>query len=712
LKFQELALPQEFLTFLDESGYKNLYPPQEAAVKAGLLEGKSLVISSPTASGKTLTAMMAAYKKLKEGRKVVYLSPLRALASEKYGEFKQLERFGVKCAIGTGDFDASGEVLGKFDLLVLTNEKFDSMLRHGISWLRSVGLFISDEVHLAGSGDRGPTLEMILTRVIHLGLDAQLLSLSATISNADEIAKWLRSELVSLDWRPVPLREGVYDYGRILFSPEGEVQLTKSDEGAAIDVAIDSIKQGGQSLIFAGTRRRAVSLATKASELTRRFLTDAEREQCKEAARLIRESGEETGLSKLLAEIVERGSAFHHAGLSYEHRRVVEDHYRTRAIKLLSSTPTLAAGVNLPARRVVIADLSRYDVETGMNSMISVLDYRQMAGRAGRPQYDDHGETILVPPSTYDAMEILDHFIKTPPEPIESRLGGERGMRVHLLAAIAGSYGASRKDIDSLFSKTLLAAQIGPDRVGRYIDSALGYLLSEQLVTDKRGLFQATGFGKRVSTLYIDPVTGVLFKKSLGFIGGAEDTSIALLHLISRSPDFEPKFPLREKNYDQAYEFLEKNRPSVISRLDTKTYLELDELLQDMRTVMVIDAWIQELREDAILDRLGVEPGDLHRAVDSADWLLYCLGELSRLFERFELIKEAEHLRKRVQSGIKSELVPLTRLDGVGRVRARSLYSAGFTTLKSVKEATIEQLAAVEKIGPGIAKKIKEQTVR
>ena len=227
--------------------------------------------------------MMAAYKKVKEGRKVVYLSPLRALASEKYAEFKELDRFGISCAIGTGDFDASGEVLGKFDLLVLTNEKFDSILRHGVSWLRSVGLFISDEVHLAGSGDRGPTLEMILTRVIHLGLDAQLLSLSATISNADEMAKWLKSELVSLDWRPVPLREGVYDYGRILFSPEGEVQLTKTDEGAALDVAIDSIKEGGQSLIFAGTRRRAVSLATKGSELTRTFLSEAEREQCREA---------------------------------------------------------------------------------------------------------------------------------------------------------------------------------------------------------------------------------------------------------------------------------------------------------------------------------------------------------------------------------------------------------------------------------------------
>jgi len=712
VKFQDLPLPPEFLEFLDQSGYKELFPPQEAAVKAGLLEGRSLVVSSPTASGKTLIAMLAAYRKVKQGRKVVYLSPLRALASEKYSEFRQLERFGISCAIGTGDFDASGEVLGKFDLLVLTNEKFDSILRHGVSWLRSVGLFISDEVHLAGSGDRGPTLEMILTRVIHLGLDAQLLSLSATISNAEEIAAWLRSELVTVNWRPVPLKEGVYDYGRILFSPDTVVELTKTTEGAALDVAIDSVKSGGQALIFAGTRRRAVSLATKGSELTRRFLSAEDGERCRAAARLIRESGEETGLSRLLAEIVERGSAFHHAGLSYEHRKVIEDCYRSRSLKLLSSTPTLAAGVNLPARRVVVADLSRYDTETGMNAMISVLEYRQMAGRAGRPQFDDYGETVLVPPSTYQPSEVLDHFTKTPPEPIESRLGGERGMRVHLLAAIAASFGVTRKEIDGLFSKTLLAAQIGEERVGRYIDGALGYLLSEELVVDRAGRFTATGFGKRVSTLYIDPVTGVLFKKSFGFIGQAEDTTVAMLHLISRSPDFEPKFPLREKNYEQAYEFLEKVRPSVISRVDSRTYLELEELLEDMRTVMVIDAWINEQREDSILDRLGAEPGDLHRAVDSADWLLYCLAELARLFGKFEFIKEAEFLRKRVESGIKAELVELTRLQGVGRVRARSLYSAGFTSLKSIREAPVERLAQVEKIGPSVAGKIKEQTSR
>ena len=255
-------------------------------------------------SGKTLIAALAAYRRIvEEHRKVVYLSPLRALASEKYSEFKKLlEPFGARCVISTGDFDSAGEALKSYDLLVLTNEKFDSLLRHGIPWLADVGLFISDEVHLAGSGDRGPTLEMILTKVIHSGIKTQLLSLSATVSNAEEIATWLRSDLVELTWRPVPLRQGVYDHGRVWFGDlQGEIETVRSTYGGAIDVAVQSISTGGQALIFASTRRRAVSLATKASELTPRFLGDAERKACGEAARRIRESGEETTLSRLLA---------------------------------------------------------------------------------------------------------------------------------------------------------------------------------------------------------------------------------------------------------------------------------------------------------------------------------------------------------------------------------------------------------------------------
>ncbi|HLQ03945.1 MAG TPA: DEAD/DEAH box helicase, partial [Nitrososphaerales archaeon] len=272
MRFDEVQLPSELLSFLKSKGLSDLYPPQEEAIKAGLLEGRNLVISSPTASGKTLIALIAAYLKVKrEHRRVVYLAPLRALASEKYSEFREMESLGIRTVISTGDYDSSGESLGRGDIIVLTNERFDSVMRHRVSWLDSVGLFIADEVHLAGSDSRGPTLEMILTKVMHLGLDSQLLSLSATISNAGEVSRWLDSKLVELSWRPVPLREGVYDYGRILFTDGEERPVTRSTYGAPIDVGIDAVKTGGQSLIFAGTRRRAVSLATKAAEITPRY---------------------------------------------------------------------------------------------------------------------------------------------------------------------------------------------------------------------------------------------------------------------------------------------------------------------------------------------------------------------------------------------------------------------------------------------------------
>ncbi|MDV3243791.1 MAG: DEAD/DEAH box helicase [Nitrososphaerales archaeon] len=661
-------------------------------------------------SGKTLIALMAAFVKVKVGqRKVVYLAPLRALASEKYAEFSELSEFGIRTAISTGDYDMSGESLGRADIIVLTNERFDSILRHKVSWLHSVGLFIADEVHLAGNDSRGPTLEMILTKVLHAGLGAQILSLSATISNAKEIAEWLKSKAIELTWRPVPLREGVFDYGRVVFTDGKESQVAGSTYGAPIDVAMATVKGGGQSLIFANTRRRAVSLATKGAEVTQRFLTDVEKRALSEASLRILSSGEETSLSRLLAETVAKGAAFHHAGLEAAHRRIVEDYYRARAIKLLAATPTLAAGVNLPARRVVIADTSRYDVESGGNAEISVLEYRQMAGRAGRPQYDEYGETVLVPPSVVPAMQVLEHYAKEPPEPIKSRLSDESAMRIHTLATVATSAGLSKLDIQSLFKRTLLAMQIGEQRVGRLIGSALGYLLAERLVESKGELFYATDFGKKVSILYIDPVTGVIFREALRKAQAGRNYTGGLLHVLANCPDFEPKFPLRSKDYDQALAFMEEHSGELIEKPNRSSFAEFDEALQGVRTVMALYGWIDEWREEQLLSKLGVEPGDMHRAVDNADWLLHSMGELAKLFKREEMARQLERLRRRVESGVSEELLELTSLQGIGRVRARALYSAGFRTMEDLKEASADRLALVEKVGTALARRIKEQ---
>ena len=713
MRLDEVGIAEELVQFFEAKGISVLYPPQEQAVRAGLLDGKSLVVASPTASGKTLLALLAAYRKAKEQRrKVVYLAPLRALASEKYGEFSELTRFGINTVISTGDYDSTGESLGRADIIVLTNERFDSVMRHRVSWLNSVGLFIADEVHLAGNDSRGPTLEMILTKALHLGLDAQLLALSATISNARTLAEWLHAIPIELDWRPVPLREGVYDYSRVLFTDGQERPIPRSTYGPPIDVAMDTVKEGGQALIFANTRRRAVSLATRAAELTQRQLSPEEKNAASEASRRILTSGEETSLSRLLAEVVAKGSAFHHAGLEAEHRRIVEEYYKARALKLLAATPTLSAGVNLPARRVVIADMTRYDAEHGGNAEISVLEYRQMAGRAGRPQYDDHGETVMIPPPSAPSADFLEHFTKEPPEPIRSRLSDESAMRSHTLATIATGSGISKADLDSLFGKTLLAMQVGAKETDKLTEKAVGFLLGERLLESHGNLFYATDFGRRVSMLYIDPVTGVMFRDSIRHAEPGKDYTAGILHLVAASPDFEPKFPLRSKDYDQAMAFMEEHSSEMLERHTTRAFADYDRVLQDMRSVMALYGWIDEWREEQLLSRLGVEPGDMHRAVDNADWLLHALGELAKLYKVPEMVRQSERLRLRVVSGVSEELVELTTLQGVGRVRARALYTAGFRTLEDIKEAPAEKLALVDRVGAAVARKIKEQVSR
>jgi len=169
LKIEKLPIPESIKQVIIKSGITELYPPQEEAVRAGVLNGKNLVLASPTASGKTLTAELCALKHvlLKDG-KVLYLTPLRALASEKYEEFKKYtvarKRSGrrVRVGISTGDYDSSDPWLERYDIIVTTNEKADSLLRHRTRWMDEISLIVADEVHLLNDAERGPTLEVVL----------------------------------------------------------------------------------------------------------------------------------------------------------------------------------------------------------------------------------------------------------------------------------------------------------------------------------------------------------------------------------------------------------------------------------------------------------------------------------------------------------------------------------------------------------------------
>jgi len=202
MRINELQLDPSTINFLKSEGYTELYPPQKDAVKAGVLDGNSILVSVPTASGKTLIAMLAAISHLSKNKsKVIYLTPLRALASEKFEEFKKLEKINgskIKVAISTGDSNSTDNKLEDADVIILTNETMDAMMTFQKSWIYEIGLVDSDEIHLIGDSGRGPTLEMILTRLKtgYVGKKPQIVALSATISNSSLLAEFDDCKLV------------------------------------------------------------------------------------------------------------------------------------------------------------------------------------------------------------------------------------------------------------------------------------------------------------------------------------------------------------------------------------------------------------------------------------------------------------------------------------------------------------------------------------
>ena len=210
LKSIKDKLPKEFYEILEKE-ITELRPAQEKSVKKGLLEGRSLLVCTPTASGKTLIAELASLKSIIEGKgKAVYIVPLTALASEKYNDFKRKYSKIAKIALSIGDIDSADPYLAEYDLIVTTSEKLDSLIRHSSPWVSNIATVIVDEIHLLNDPERGPTLEILLTILKKLLAKAQVIGLSATIGNAEELAEWLQADLVVDDWRPVKLHKGIY----------------------------------------------------------------------------------------------------------------------------------------------------------------------------------------------------------------------------------------------------------------------------------------------------------------------------------------------------------------------------------------------------------------------------------------------------------------------------------------------------------------------
>ena len=716
MKVAELSIPEAVKELIIRSGIVELYPPQEEAVKAGALEGKNLVLASPTASGKTLVAELCALKHiLEKNGKTIYLTPLRALASEKFEDFRKytsITKTGgrrVRIGISTGDFDSTDPWLERYDIIITTNEKADSLLRHRAKWMDEISLVVADEVHLLNEAERGPTLEVVLARLMQVNPDMQILALSATINNVDEIAQWLKAGYITTEWRPVALKEGVLLHEEVQYKDGDARKVEKRTKDPLTNLLLNTIRAGGQALVFTSTRKNAASLAKKLSTEVEGTLSKPTKRALEHDAARILAAGERTRLSEALADIVKCGAAFHHAGLGGGHRKIIEDSFREGKIKVLTATPTLAFGVNLPARTVVIQDYRRYEAGYGYYP-ISVLEYKQMAGRAGRPKYDKVGEAILLAKTSDEADYLLESYVLARPERIWSRLAVERIMRGHVLATIAADFAHTENGIYEFFGKTFYAHQYDTEAIKGIIGKILKYLYDEEMIEVVSDEINATRFGKRVSELYIDPVSGVIIRDALRR-KPTYLTDVSFLHMIAHTPDMGPVLRPYSREMDEVAVFMEEHKPELLTDMsdEWEDRIAYEEFLGEVKTAMTLKAWIEEMSEDELIERFSVQPGDLYRTIENAKWLLHATHELALLFGNKQVLPVTLEVRQRVEKGVKKELLPLVKLEGVGRVRGRIIYNSGYRTIEDLKRVPVEDLTSLPLVGPRLAKKIKEQ---
>ena len=699
MKVEELlkyGLPRVYIETLIERGIRELNPVQVEAVKRGVLSGSNMVISTPTASGKTLVAEMLLVKKSLEGKIGVYLTPLRALASEKYQEFSRLRDLGLSVGISTGDYDQPAEYLGEYNIVVATYERFDSVMRQRPLWLSRVGVVVVDEMHNISDPERGPIIEAIVARSLKRGF--QVLGLSATIGNPELMAKWVRGELVSTNWRPVRLVEGVLDRkrSRIVFL-DGREEPVDIESDPVLDLVEHNLKMNMQTLVFIHNRKRVEELAEIFAQSSSASADSSSISSLLEEL----ESAPTRFERELIPELLRRGVGFHHAGLSHISRRVIEEAFRRRVLRVVFATPTLAAGVNLPARRVLVS-IKRYDPSSGRRVNISVSEYKQMAGRAGRPQYDDLGEAIII-----DARDLKEGFkyINSPPEPVLGKMFTERSLRVHVLSSIVSGEARTISELVELFKYTFSAQYCGDvEFLRRRVEEAVSVLVESNMISTVGEKLVPTLLGRVTSYTYLDPLTVVLYLK----LRPESYSDFYILHLIALTPDFKRSSVYVSERvlsrYEDLVEIFKHKTPPTSS-----DFYDYDEWLVGLVYASVLYDWINERTEDDILESYMIGPGDLYNIKDTASWIISALAKVERVLGNLELAKKLYTLAVRVENGVREDAVELVSLRFIGRARARILIQHGIKTLRDLAKTPRKKLLSLPTFGPRVVDEIYAQ---
>ena len=491
-------------------------------------------------------------------------------------------------------------------------------------------------------------------------------------------------------------------------------KISSETGNGALDLALDTIKIGKQALVFANTKRSAEKTA---EDVAKKIKTDSEK-LMELSEKVLKAISSPTKQCHRLALCIKKGIAFHHAGLVAKQRELIEDNFKEGTIKIICSTPTLAYGLDLPAFRVILKDLRRFGPR-GM-AYIPVLEYLQMAGRAGRPKYDNVGEAICVAVSENEKKKLHEGYVLGEPEDIYSKLAVEPVLRTYLLSLIAANFVNTKKKIVDFFGKTFWAYQfVDMDKLVLIIDKMLDLLEEWEFIEREKEDFvsadkieddekiKATLMGKRVAELYIDPLTAHFFITCLQRASNKKPKEISFLQMVSHTLEIRPLLRVGVKEQEKIQEELVKNNDLLLEKEPSLYEPEYEDYVNSFKTALMMDEWIDEKTEEYLLESYNTRPGELRSKLGIADWLLYATEEISRILSYQQLNKEIVKLRLRLKHGVKEELLPLIKIKGVGRVRARKLFYNRIKDVGDVKKADVVKLVQI--LGKSVALNVKKQ---
>ena len=712
---RKYGLPDTLLQIWEQQQGEFLLPVQEAAVQRyDLFEGRSLIISSPTSSGKTFVGEMAALRATFAGKRVLYLTPLRALAEEKFQTFSaRYSTYGVKVVVATRDhreFDRDIEH-GDFHLAVLVYEKLSQLLVRQPHLLHTVALVVVDELQMLGDPDRGPGLELSLTKLLSSTPRPQLLGLSAVLREAQHVADWLEADLLFQEERPVELYRGVllgdrFRYRTYNTGEEGEERMAAVDAEEPQNMLFANVqhlvKNDEQILIFLKGKRDTVQCALALAES---LALPPAQEALAALAPL-----EETALKTQLQTAFRGSVAFHHADLTPEERHVVETYYRKGSLRVIACTTTLAFGVNLPASTVFL-EAVKWDTDPRSGAAIEVplawAEYENISGRAGRLGLrETFGRSIVIATNQFQADLLWRAYVMGEQEQF-TPAPGQTGFIDRVLNVVASKLCTSKEELQAFFALTYLGFQQRGKTGGMLpeVEKALEALVRGQLITvSEDGRIEATTLGEVAARKGIRAVTAVKLARFFETARDREVPELELFYLLSLTEDGKRMY-LPLSNAEHRSRVYENKLNEWAQDNGAKTGEELGHVLnarmlptaQDVRSAklaLLLLGWINGGPLSELETRYQCYAGMIKTQTEEVSWLVDAAAEVAEVMgwpgaQRLGEVAEC------VQFGIDSSGLALARaqLPGIGRDEIRALVAAGFDSVAALREASPEVLS-------------------